>query len=152
MKAALEYITEAGLRASIVDGRLKVGPASKLTDEQRAWIRQHKSELLDELKASKPANDPPLLVEAWTPSGIRMVLEANSHEHAAWIRDINPWRPRYLNAVRPALESREPIPPDASCANCRWASPLNTCAVLGRYLEPKPLCGGERWKRAEVQS
>ncbi len=53
--SALLKIQSAGFKLSIKnpDG-LGVAPASKLTDEQREFIRSHKDEILDELKA---AND-----------------------------------------------------------------------------------------------
>ena len=41
-------------------GGLLIEPASKLTPEQRAYIRAHKVLLLEELRAERaPANDPP---------------------------------------------------------------------------------------------
>lgn len=38
----LEQIEGCGLWATLVNGRLTVGPSRRLTDEWRLWIRQHK--------------------------------------------------------------------------------------------------------------
>lgn len=47
----------------------------------------------------EPANQAfPILVECWTPSGIRRVVEADSVEHADWIRQMNP-KPQQVRCV-----------------------------------------------------
>lgn len=45
-------VQSAGFKVSLKDGgTITVAPASELTDEQRAFIRSHKPEILAELKA-----------------------------------------------------------------------------------------------------
>lgn len=47
---ALQYLRQHGLTANPVEGnRLEVSPACALDDELRAWVREHKSELMEEL-------------------------------------------------------------------------------------------------------
>ena len=93
----LEQIEGCGLWATLVNGRLTVGPSRRLTDEWRLWIRQHKAEIMAELKA---ANDDPLIVTVWTPSGIAMRTRADSPEHAEWLRRMNP-KPTHPRPVLP---------------------------------------------------
>ena len=54
-------LRQAGFSLAITDDSgLWVEPASRLTDQQRAYIRAHKVLLLEELRAERaPANDPP---------------------------------------------------------------------------------------------
>lgn len=56
---AIDYLKRHGLaaRAEPPD-RLLVSPADRITDPIRAWIREHKRELLTELGASQPAAMP----------------------------------------------------------------------------------------------
>ena len=51
----LALLTQAGLTCRKINGRLRVEPACRLTDDLRRYILQHKAELLAELGA---ANDP----------------------------------------------------------------------------------------------
>ena len=50
MSAALDYLTAQGLNLHLEGGQLRLTPASRLTDETRQWVRQHKAELLAELQ------------------------------------------------------------------------------------------------------
>lgn len=48
---ALKFLQSRGLNAvSLPSGKVRVRPAGLLNDYLRQWIRDHKSELLDELK------------------------------------------------------------------------------------------------------
>ncbi len=49
-----ERIRDAGFELTVEDGTLYVEPASRLTEDQREFIRRHKAELIAELTA---AND-----------------------------------------------------------------------------------------------
>ena len=50
--SALLKIESAGFNLSLKgNGNILITPFSKLTDEQRQFIRSHKAEILDELKA-----------------------------------------------------------------------------------------------------
>ena len=44
--AALDYLESQGLNAVAKGGRLEVWPASRLTDELRTWIRDHRDALI----------------------------------------------------------------------------------------------------------
>ena len=105
LSECLAKIEKAGFQIAIEGDSLTVAPASNLTDSQRRWIRDHKPAILDHLRstaavleAGQPGNDlpaandmaQPIMVEAFTPLGGRMLVRANSAEHAAWIRKMNP--------------------------------------------------------------
>jgi hypothetical protein len=47
---ALNKIRQAGFSLSVVDGKLLVTPAKNLTDQQREFIKQHKTEIISELQ------------------------------------------------------------------------------------------------------
>lgn len=50
---ALSIMTQSGFNVSLNDDKLIVSPSSKLTNEQRQFIRQHKPQIIAELKAAK---------------------------------------------------------------------------------------------------
>ena len=117
----IQRIEGAGFTVAITRGNLAISPASNLNDSQRDFIRSHKAELLSALRSSetslddeggndlKPANDAPapILAECWTPMGDRHLVPADSEEHAAWIRQMNP----------PPPTNRR-----VTCESCRHAS------------------------------
>ena len=77
----------AGFNLGVKDDALTITPASRLTDPQRQWIRDHKAEIL---AALTPANDGPLMVRCWTPAGDPVDMQAKDADHAAWLRRMNP--------------------------------------------------------------
>lgn len=104
----LQKMEQAGFNVELIEGRLSVTPASKLSPDQDEWIRGHKDELIKalrlrdlELKPSpsghdhQAANDPPgpIRVTAWTPLGNPLEVTARDQEHADWIIRMNP-RPK----------------------------------------------------------
>jgi hypothetical protein len=52
---AIDYLREHGFEAKVVDSRLVVSPATKLTADVRSYIKEHKLELIEVLSA---ANEP----------------------------------------------------------------------------------------------
>lgn len=50
MSSALDYLRIQGLNPHLEGGRLRITPASQLTDKTRQWVQQHKAELLAELQ------------------------------------------------------------------------------------------------------
>ncbi|MCQ4258851.1 hypothetical protein [Stutzerimonas stutzeri] len=50
--AALDYLQMEGLAAELKGGRLRVTPASRITDNHRQYLWQHRAELLAELAAN----------------------------------------------------------------------------------------------------
>lgn len=110
--SALLQLEESGLALELLSGKIVVTPASSITDAQRDYIRTHKTEIIDELKARElpgsssgadiaPSNEDRLLTEAWTPNGNRMIVEARGEHHAEWIRQMNP---------KPAPEQKPSLP------------------------------------------
>ena len=59
MSTALDYLTAQGLNLYLEGGQLRLTPASRLTDETRQWVRQHKAELLTELQQGNRTGLPP---------------------------------------------------------------------------------------------
>jgi hypothetical protein len=91
---ALQRIQCAGFEISLSGDTFTVSPASRLTPEQREFMKAHKAEIVKELSASDttepaPATDP-LLITVYTPSGTPMTTRARDAEHAEWLRRMNP--------------------------------------------------------------
>jgi hypothetical protein len=55
----LQKVERAGFSVELIDGRLSVTPASKLSSSQDEWIRSHRDELIRaiRLRDQEPAND-----------------------------------------------------------------------------------------------
>lgn len=53
--AALDYLTERGFTARLAGMRIRVSPASQLTEDVRRYIKAHRLELLAELAANDGA-------------------------------------------------------------------------------------------------
>jgi len=102
VSTALQRLQSCGFSLTAENNALIVEPASKLSDTQREWIRQHKAALL---KALTAANDEPIRVEVWTPSGVMMTVTADSPEHAEWLRRMNP--PTNAGPVRSESVSKD---------------------------------------------
>ncbi|WP_156861989.1 hypothetical protein [Casimicrobium huifangae] len=57
MSNALQSIREQGFELAVSGDRLTVSPASRLNDEWRAFVRDHKAELIAALAIEQAAND-----------------------------------------------------------------------------------------------
>ncbi len=91
---AATFITSmkgAGFVLSAADEALAVTPASRLTDSQRHFIRQHKQELLAMLtgKKAEPITEP-LTLTLPTPSGGAVTVLARDQAQAEQLRRFNP--------------------------------------------------------------
>lgn len=53
--AALDYLRRDGLAVELNGERLRVTPASRITDSHRQYLREHRAELLAELSAANDA-------------------------------------------------------------------------------------------------
>jgi hypothetical protein len=74
---ALYKIRQAGFALTLsTDGRLLAAPFSKLTDNQRDYLRQHKTEIIAEL-AAEAAND----------SGVQLTVQQNQ-AITRWVRSL----------------------------------------------------------------
>ena len=93
----IERLAANGIAINADGADLVLTPAEKVLDVHVEVVRRHKSELLAELRA---ANDDPLIVTVWTPSGIAMRTRADSPEHAEWLRRMNP-KPTHPRPVLP---------------------------------------------------
>lgn len=72
-----------------------------------------------------PANDhPEIIVECWTPSGIRRLVYADSPEHAEWIKTMNP------------------KPQTVCCADCQNATIQAGIARCGAGVDSGMATGG----------
>jgi hypothetical protein len=89
---ALQRIQRAGFEVSLSGDTFTVSPASRLTPEQREFLKAHKAEIVKELAASdttEPATDP-LLITVYTPSGTPMTTRARDADHADRLQRMNP--------------------------------------------------------------
>lgn len=128
---AIQAIRDAGFKIEAEGDYIAIEPFDLLTDEQVDWLKAHKPDILEELRSPgaildanqpgddiEPANNPkPITVEAWTPAGILMLVEASSVEHAQWIERMNP-PPIPARAVR-----------CCECAHARVTAGIARCAV-----------------------
>jgi len=121
--AAIEKIRQAGFTIEAEGDHIAIEPFDELTAQQIEWLRGCKLDILAALRSSEtlldtegghdltPANDQAsIIVECWTPSGIRRLVRADSPEHADWIRAANP-PPKAVMTVR--------------CADCQQATITN---------------------------
>ena len=138
ISAAVQMIRNAGFQMEVEGDSIAIEPFDELSDDQLEWLRSNKAEILNCLRQSDvqlepeqsgsdltPANDPTsLLVECWTPSGIRRLVYADSHEHAEWIRAANP------------------KPPMVTCADCDHATITSGIARCGAGVDSGLPTGG----------
>ena len=107
---ALERLATAGFELAVVDGcRLCVSPASRLTAEQRRWIRANRDALVAVLRARDDAN----------------VLELVS----AFGTSVASVVPEHEQAPPPPVSSCLPDAGLVRCADCRHA-------IAAQYDEP----------------
>ena len=85
---ALSKIREAGFSVDLNGDSFKITPSSKLTENQRDFLKSHKAEIIGELKS--------LLVLCYSPSGLAYEIEAQNLEHAEFLRRMNPKREVYV--------------------------------------------------------
>lgn len=86
-------LQSSGFAFAAQGNALVINPASQLSGDERDYIRQHKPEILAFIadKAVLQAYGAHRQqVEAWTPVGNRLLVEAKSPEHAA---DLKRWNP-----------------------------------------------------------
>lgn len=58
--AALDYLRQAGLVVELEGKRLRVSPASRITDEHRQYLSDHRAEVLAELEVANDAQTAPV--------------------------------------------------------------------------------------------
>lgn len=136
--SAIEKIRQAGFSIEAEGDCIAIEPFDELSDDQLDWLRSNKSEILNCLRQFdvqlepdqagsdiQPANDPPeIIVECWTPSGIRRLVYADSPEHAEWIMAMNP-KPRQIR-----------------CADCQHATVEAGIARCGAGVDSGIPAGG----------
>jgi len=89
--SALTKIRNAGFRIELDNDDLLIEPGDKLTDNQLAFLKSNKAEIIAELRADQVANAIiKRLVTCYSPSGLVYEVEASSPEHAAWLLRMNP--------------------------------------------------------------
>lgn len=101
--AAIEKIRQAGFTIEADGNHIAIKPFDELTAQQIEWLRGCKPDILAALRSPgaildggqagndiEAANQEPILARAYTPAGTMMMVEADSVEHAAWIRKMNP--------------------------------------------------------------
>jgi len=97
--SALSRIKKAGFEIVLhgeAGDKFEVFPASKLTMQQREFLKSHKAEIINELKiaelkAEQVTNE--ILgkfVTCYTPNGKPIEVEARDEEHAEFLRRWNP--------------------------------------------------------------
>ncbi len=79
---ALSKIRDAGFDVELNGDSFKITPSSQLTENQRDFLKSHKAEIIGELKS--------LIVTCYTPNGEAIQIAAKDHEHAEWLKQMNP--------------------------------------------------------------
>lgn len=91
MAAAIDYLKRYGLTVEVAaPGRLRVRPADRITDPVRAWIREHKLELMAELAANQP-EAMPSLPNVWLAligGKLVTVIDPDRTDHAEQLRRL----------------------------------------------------------------
>ncbi len=72
---ALTRIRNAGFTVTLDDDAFTVKPSNQLTEEQRAFLKANKVQIMDAL----------LMTTVYTPSGTRMKIKARDSPHQAWL-------------------------------------------------------------------
>ncbi|MDD5460334.1 MAG: hypothetical protein PHG00_01675 [Methylococcales bacterium] len=99
--SALLKIMAAGFDVSMDDnGGFVIIPASKLTQQQREFLKTHKAEIIEELTAennavewrhyTEPDIKNPLTVIGYTPAGNPVLVAAQDEAHKAFLLRMNP--------------------------------------------------------------
>ena len=78
--SALAKIRSAGYAVSLVDGFIEISPAGNLTDDQRGYLRSHKSEIIAELEAEAANDSDHQLTDDQTQSITRWVCSLGGSE------------------------------------------------------------------------
>ena len=78
----LNKIKAAGFEISLSGDTFTVSPSSKLTQQQREFLKQYKDNIITELNV--------VTVICYTPRGSAYEVEATSAEHATWLSKMNP--------------------------------------------------------------
>jgi len=81
---ALIRIREAGFKVTPYGDAFDLSPSSLLTQQQREFLKTHKSEILCELKREQ------LIVTCYAPAGVAFEIDALNEEHALWLIKMNP--------------------------------------------------------------
>ncbi len=94
---ALAKIKDAGFTLSLTNsGNLKIAPFSKLTLEQREFLKQRKSEIIKQLEAEAESQPEavitiyPRYVICYTPNGKGLQVLAKDAEHETFLLKMNP--------------------------------------------------------------
>ena len=155
---ALKKIEDAGFNLSIYDGKLKVVPFSKLTKQQREFLKQHKAEIIEVLQFGQ--DKLPAMKFAVLETQIIRALRLRGDD-AENIREvINDCRNDYDKTSWPELydyyeeiEQKYTLPEDDKCSNCQnWTkdhigdgSGLGKCSAQSTILPwPNNVCNA--WK------
>lgn len=96
--SALSRIEKAGFKISLAGDALKVSPFSKLTIQQREFLKSHKAEIIEELQNRVEWVDLPepapnaIMVICYTPAGNKIDVVARDEDHTEFLRR---WNPQY---------------------------------------------------------
>ena len=128
---ALRRLEQAGFSIQADHGKLRIHPADRLTPEQRAWIGDHKAELLAALTASNdPADDPNDPNDPVPPRTENFAGYPDIDPHENFVKVIIP--AYHLTAEPPHHLYERPQGERVRCADCRHAAPADDPAAWRR--------------------
>ena len=134
---ALQKIRQSGFDIALVDGYIEISPSSKLTPEQRDFLKQRKQEIIGQLKAEAESQPEavitiyPRYVICYTPNGAGLKVMAKDAEHEAFLLRINPPQCGNCNNFTPHHQHgkgsgtcKAGIKPSGVC---HWSETQHTC-------------------------
>jgi hypothetical protein len=144
---ALAKIKDAGFTLSLTDsGNLKIAPFSKLTPEQRDYLKKQKQEIIEQLKAETEAQAEavitiyPRFVTCYTPNGKGLKVMAKDAEHEAFLLRMNPpqcgncqnFTPHHAHGKATGTCKAGVMPSGV----CHWSETQHTCNQFAPKEQP----------------
>ncbi len=86
--SALLKIKNAGFDVALEAGNLVITPFSRLSEQQLKYLKEHKAEIIQELKMAN--NDYPVEIVVYNRMGDSFLVTAETPERAAFLLAANP--------------------------------------------------------------
>ncbi|MCX7111454.1 MAG: hypothetical protein NTX45_15270 [Proteobacteria bacterium] len=152
LDALLSDFKANGVTVTVNNGKLRVSTVGfEICQHDRGLLAEHKPALVKLLSDRQPLTEPipnadtkaqgqslasgkheVSLVECFTPLGVKLIVQANSHDHAKWLQQMNP-RPK--SVTHEATKAEPKPPPRVICINCRLSQGPEKC---GHWWEGHP--------------
>jgi hypothetical protein len=158
--STVEALKARGFTLKLEGEKLRISPASKVTEELRAYIDSQRAKIVEELKAEQeaPASGAKVVfgddvvvtfeteepkqeiwADCYTPRGERLRIRCESEQHRQWVEAVNPPRTigltgrarSVLQATRYLVTQREEVTPQRLASHI----PLSREETIGALSE-----------------